>query len=64
MYHMGLRILGSDPYRYEEFQPAWSTYCTGEFESVADSIFPLSEGAVAQNKLLQGDFFGKIILEP
>lgn len=64
MYHMGLRILGSDPYRYEEFQPAWSTYCTGEFESVADSIFPLSEGAAAQNKLLQGDFFGKIILEP
>ena len=23
MYHMGLRILGPDPYRYEEFQPVW-----------------------------------------
>jgi len=64
MYHMGLKILGSDPYRYEEFAPAWSTYCSGDFRSVVDSIFPLSDGAAAQDKLLSGDCFGKIILEP
>lgn len=64
MYHMGLQILGSDPYRYEEFAPAWSTYCSGDFRSVVDSIFPLSDGAAAQDKLLSGDCFGKIILEP
>jgi NADPH:quinone reductase-like Zn-dependent oxidoreductase len=64
MYHMGLKILGSDPYRYEEFAPAWSTYCSGDFRSVVDSIFPLSEGAAAQDKLLNADCFGKIILEP
>lgn len=64
MYHMGLKILGSDPYRYEEFAPAWSTYCSGDFRSVVDSIFQLSEGAAAQDKLLNADCFGKIILEP
>lgn len=64
MYHMGLKILGSDPYRYEEFAPAWSAYCGGNFDAVVDSTFPLAEGAEAQEKLLRGDFFGKIVLEP
>tara|TARA_E500000075_G_C6858951_1_gene253814 strand:+ start:45 stop:662 length:618 start_codon:yes stop_codon:yes gene_type:complete len=64
MYHMGLKLLGSDPYRYEEFAPAWKLYCEGNFESVADSVFHLSEGRAAQEKLLSGKFFGKIILEP
>ena len=63
-YHMGLKILGSDPYRYEEFAPAWKTYQQGNFQAVVDSVFPLSEGADAQEKLLRGDFFGKIVLEP
>ena len=64
MYHMGLQILGSDPYRYEEFAPAWRQYCESDFDAVVDSVFPLAEGASAQDKLLSGDFFGKIILEP
>ena len=64
MYHMGIQILGSDPYRYEEFAPAWETYCKGNFKSVIDSVFPLSEGADAQEKMLRGEFFGKIVLEP
>tara|TARA_X000000950_G_scaffold289384_1_gene412708 strand:+ start:89920 stop:90951 length:1032 start_codon:yes stop_codon:yes gene_type:complete len=64
MYHMGLRLLGSDPFRYEEFLPAWELYCSGDFQSIADSVYPLSEGKAAQEKLLSGDFFGKIILEP
>jgi NADPH:quinone reductase-like Zn-dependent oxidoreductase len=64
MYHMGLRLLGSDPYRYEEFGPAWEAYCVGEFTSVIDSVYALSDGFEAQEKLHRGDFFGKIILEP
>ena len=64
MYHMGLQLLGSDPWRHEEFAPAWNSYCEGDFESIADSVFHLSEGKAAQDKLLSGNFFGKIILEP
>lgn len=64
MYHMGLQILGSDPYRYEEFAPAWRQYCASNFEAVVDSVFPLSDGEAAQEKLISGDCFGKIVLEP
>lgn len=64
MYHMGLRLLGSDPYRYEEFGAAWKQYCESDFQAVVDSVYPLAEGAKAQEKVLSGDFFGKIILEP
>lgn len=63
-YHMGLRILGSDPYRYEEFAPAWAQYCDTDFEAVVDSVFTLAEGGNAQEKLLSGQVFGKIILQP
>lgn len=64
MFHMGIQILGSDPYRYEEFAEAWATYCDGSFQSPVDSVFPLAEGAAAQEKMLRSDFFGKIVLEP
>ncbi|MEM6852747.1 MAG: zinc-binding dehydrogenase, partial [Pseudomonadota bacterium] len=64
MYHQGLRIMGSDPYRYEEFGPAWRTYCDGDFNAEIDSTFPMSEGAAAHEKMQNGRFFGKIILEP
>lgn len=64
MYHMGIRLLGSDPYRYEEFGPAWTQYCEADFKAVVDSVFPLSEAGKAQEKLLSGKFFGKIVLEP
>ena len=63
-FHMGLQLLGSDPYRYDEFAPAWDTYCSAGFTSVVDSVFPLRDGAAAQDKMLRSDFFGKILLEP
>lgn len=64
-YHMGLRIIGSDPWRYEEFAPAWAEYCAnaGRFEAVVDSVYPLAEAGAAQEKLLSGNFFGKIIID-
>ena len=34
------------------------------FDAVVDSVFPLADGAAAQDKMLRSDFFGKILLEP
>ena len=64
LYSMGLKILGSDPYRYGEFGPAWEQYCAGDFRPVVDSVFPLAQGAQAQEKMLSDNFIGKILLEP
>ena len=64
LYHFGLQILGSDPYRPEEFGPVWERFCTGGFDVVIDSTFPLTDAAAAQDKLLSSDFFGKILLTP
>jgi NADPH:quinone reductase-like Zn-dependent oxidoreductase len=61
MFHMGIQLLGSDPYRYEEFGRAWKQYCESDFKPIVDSVFSLSEGAQAQEKLSSGKFFGKII---
>ncbi len=63
-YHLGLSICGSDPYRPEEFEPVWEQFCSEDFEVVIDSEFPLSEAAAAQEKMLNSDFFGKILLRP
>lgn len=64
LYHMGLSILGSDPYRPEEFGPVWQTFCDGGFEVAIDAELPLAEAALAQDKMLASDFFGKILLIP
>eukprot|EP01041_Mallomonas_annulata_P025790 gene25790-46915_t len=67
MFHMGIQILGSDPYRYEEFGEAWGVYCAsgpeGGFQAPVDSVFALADGAEAQQKMERSDFFGKILLE-
>ena len=64
LFHSGIKILGSDPYRPEEFGPVWDTFCDGDFAVVVDSEFALTDAAEAQNKMMQSDFFGKIILRP
>jgi NADPH:quinone reductase-like Zn-dependent oxidoreductase len=64
LFHMGIQILGSDPYRYDEFARAWDVYTSHDFQAVVDSVFPLAEGAAAQDKMVRSDFFGKIVLEP
>ena len=64
LFHSGLRIMGSDPYRPEEFAPAWATYCSGGFTAAIDSVLPLAEAGAAQERLLAGDLFGKIVLQP
>jgi NADPH:quinone reductase-like Zn-dependent oxidoreductase len=64
MFHMGIQILGSDPYGYEEFAEAWAVYTSSGMRSVIDSVFPLRDAAAAQAKMMSSDFFGKILLEP
>ncbi len=64
VFHSGIKIMGSDPYRPEEFGPVWDTFCSADFEVVIDSEFALEDAAEAQNKMLSSDFFGKIVLKP
>jgi NADPH:quinone reductase-like Zn-dependent oxidoreductase len=64
LFHTGASIIGSDPYRYSEFGAAWREFCNGDFATPIDSVFPLAEGAAAQEKMQRGDVFGKIVLEP
>lgn len=64
MYHSGIRILGSDPYRSDEFAPAFTAFCEGGFDPVIDSEFPLADAGAAQQKMLTSNFFGKILLRP
>ena len=64
LFHSGITIMGSDPYRPEEFGPVWETFCQGDFEVVIDSEFALEDAAEAQDKMLTNDFFGKIVLRP
>lgn len=64
VFHSGISILGSDPYRPEEFGPAWQRFCEGRFQVHVDSTFPLESAAEAQQKMLSNDVFGKILLVP
>lgn len=64
VFHMGLQILGSDPYRYHEFADAWSVFCNGSFSAPIDRVYPLAEAAAAQEQLASSAFFGKILLAP
>ncbi|MCE9623267.1 MAG: zinc-binding dehydrogenase [Actinomycetia bacterium] len=64
LFHSGISIIGSDPYRPDEFGPLWSTFCEGGFPTLVDSEFALAEAAAAQDKLERNDVFGKIILRP
>ncbi|MEM9034426.1 MAG: zinc-binding dehydrogenase [Actinomycetota bacterium] len=64
VFHSGISILGSDPYRPDEFGPVWDRFCTGDFDVHIDSTFPLADAVAAQDKLLSNDVFGKILLTP
>jgi NADPH:quinone reductase-like Zn-dependent oxidoreductase len=64
LFHMGLRIIGSDPYRYSEFGECWEVFCANDFEGVVDTVLPLSQADAAQHQMLESRFFGKILLDP
>ena len=60
----GSKILGSDPYRPEEFGPTWERFCVGDFAHTVDAEYALADAAEAQARLEAGDVFGKIVLRP
>ena len=64
MFHSGIKIIGSDPYRPDEFGPLWELFCDRRFASVIDSEFALADAAEAQRRLDANDVFGKILLRP
>lgn len=64
LYHSGISIIGSDPYEPDEMGPLWDTFCAGDFEAVIDSTHKLADAGAAQQKMLESDFFGKILLIP
>ena len=64
MFHQRASILGSDAYRPEEFGPAWTTFCEGDFTVAVEREYPLDEAGAAQEQLVSGDLFGKILLKP
>jgi NADPH:quinone reductase-like Zn-dependent oxidoreductase len=64
VFHSNISIIGSGPYRPDEFGPAWQLFCEGDFPSMVDSEFALADAAAAQDKLARNDVFGKIVLRP
>ena len=64
VFHSGITIKGSDPYRPEEFGPAWRTFCEHRFHVAIDSEFALADAGAAQEKMASNDVFGKIIVRP
>lgn len=64
VFHAGISILGSDAYRPHEFAPVWNLFCEQRFPVVIDSEFALRDAAIAQEKMLLNDTFGKVLLRP
>lgn len=63
-YHFGIRLLGSDPYGYEEFATMLAYCLAAGFHAPLDSEFALSEARGAQERMERGDVIGKIVLRP
>jgi NADPH:quinone reductase-like Zn-dependent oxidoreductase len=64
LHRMGIRVMGSDCYTYEEFERMLGLYWQGGFRRIIDSEFPLAEAASAQRKMEAEDLTGKILLRP
>ncbi|MGA8705505.1 MAG: zinc-binding dehydrogenase [Steroidobacteraceae bacterium] len=61
---MGIRIIGSDSYTYEEFERALSLYWRGGFQQFIDSTFPLAAAGEAQRRMDSLELTGKVLLKP
>ncbi len=64
VYHTGIRILGSDGYRPEEFAAAWQVFSTGSFATFVDSEMSLDDVAEAHRRLEANEVVGKVVLVP
>jgi NADPH:quinone reductase-like Zn-dependent oxidoreductase len=64
LFHSGISIIGSDPYRYHEFAEAWEVYTSLAPPAVVADELPLADAAEAHRRMESGDFFGKLLLRP
>ena len=68
LFHSGISIIGSDPYGPTEMAPLWRKFCAwyadGDIAVIVDSEHCLQDAAIAQEKMLANDVFGKIVLRP
>ena len=62
LFHRGLRIIGSDPYQPTEFAAAWQSFCDAALQPVIEATYPLADAGEAQDHLIGGTAFGKIVL--
>jgi len=62
LFHSGISIIGSDPYRYHEFADAWRVYGELSPPVVVDTEYALADAAEAHRRMEAGDFFGKLLL--
>lgn len=64
LHRMGIRVMGSDCYTYEEFERVLAFYWQAGFRRIIDSEFPLAEASNAQRRMDAEDRTGKILLKP
>ena len=64
VFHCGIAIRGSDPYRPDELGPVWDLFCRERFQAAIHSEFSLADAALAQDTLDGPGVFGKILLRP
>jgi NADPH:quinone reductase-like Zn-dependent oxidoreductase len=64
LFHSGISIIGSDPYRYREFAEAWEVYTSLAPAAVVADELALVDAAEAHRRMESGDFFGKLLLRP
>ncbi len=59
-----MNIMGAKMGRRVELLQVAALVGAGKLKPVIDSVFPLSEARAAQEKMKDGDLFGKIVLKP
>ena len=64
VHRMGIQIVGSDSYSYQEFERLLQLYWQGGFQQTVDSVFALAEAGNAQRRMDSSECTGKILLKP
>lgn len=64
IFFKGTNVLGSTQGTRAELEDGLYWMGKGKIKSVIDSVYPFEQAASAHTKMLQGRFFGKILLKP
>jgi NADPH:quinone reductase-like Zn-dependent oxidoreductase len=57
-----LHIIGSTMASAKEFHDVMRLFFAGRLQAIVDDVFPLKDGAAAQQRLAEGKQFGKVVL--